>query len=350
MTTQTTKFDLWLDGRSTAVRLPVHIKTAFDAKCANLKLTAAAGAKTAQRECNGALAEAITKWVGDVPLHTTRELWTAALVEAARPVFAERGYPLPANIRATIAFTSQGWRGKRRGECWSPEASADGAVEIMVHLCETDPVRILNILTHELCHAAQGRLAGERGKPKQAGGHGRIWKEVAAALDLKPAMKTNAKGKEVEQWQYALGDANGLWGAWAKPILEAAGAMPHAALAEFVKKEQDAAKQSTRMLKFVHEGCPAAEDAEYIWRASGKATADKAKVSCPCCGQRIDNPHYEGEEDEEGHILDDVSDERKFVRAVDIVADEMDARAVKAVGRAVKKAVAARRGNRLLAL
>lgn len=298
MTMNTTKVDIKLHGKSHSVRLPLAIWSAFRAKAANLKLALSDAAIEAQRDCNGTLAEAITKWVGNVPLHTTRELWTAALVDAMRPTFQERGYPLPANIRATIAFTSQGWRGKRRGECWLPEASADGAVEIMVHLCETDPVRILNILTHELCHAAQGKIANERGKPKQAGGHGRIWKEVAAALDLKPAMKTNAKGKEVEQWQYALGDANGLWGTWAKPLLEAAGAMPHAALAEFVKKEKDAAKQSARMLKFKHQDCGGLDEGAYIWRASGKATADKAKVSCPCCGQRIENPHFEGAEDE----------------------------------------------------
>lgn len=64
-------------------------------------------------------------------------------------------------------------------------------------------------------------------------------------------------------------------------------------------------EQTTRMLKFEHENCPASEDGiEYVWRASAKSVADKAQVWCPCCGSKIANPHFEGEEDSEEGLAD----------------------------------------------
>lgn len=311
---QTTKFDILIAGRSTAVRLPNPILAAFKAKAADLKLTAGKAAQTAQREHNGTLAEAITKWVGDVPLHTTRESYIGAAVELMRPVFEKRGYPLPAKIRATIAFTSKGHRGNRRGECWSPEASADQGVEIMICLREHDTTAIVSILTHELCHAAQGLVAKERAAKaktekqaaalaKQAGGHGAIWKEVAAALDLKPSPKTAKSGKVSEDWTRTtdVTVCDPAWLSWAQPIIDALGVCPHAAIAAHIAKKEADAKQTTRMLK-LECTTEAARGNPYVcgavWRMSSKHIANKARLSCPCCGVKIDNPHYEGADEE----------------------------------------------------
>jgi hypothetical protein len=281
MTDNLTKIDIRVHGKTHSFRIAIPVWKAFQAMAKANGNPLSAEAAIAQRGHNGSLVEAIEKHVGAVPIHTTRETWLMSLVEAMRPEFKKRGYPLPAKIRASIAFTSKGWRGKARGECWKPEASADSAVEIMVCLRERDPVRILNILTHELCHAAQGVLAMERGKPKLAGGHGRIWTEVSKAMDI-----------DVNKGTHALGDPNGAWGAWAKPLLELAGPMPHSAIAEFVAKEK---KQTTRMLKLEHEGCHG--DEATVWRMSSKHILDLPRVACPCCGERVPNPHYEGGED-----------------------------------------------------
>jgi hypothetical protein len=318
MTNQTTKIDLWDGKRSISVRLPIHIDQAFRAKAVSLELSLMDAARAAQREHNGTLAEAITHWVCGEMLYTTRESWIGKAVEMMRPVFEERGYPLPANIRATIAFTSKGHRGKRRGECWAPEASADQGTEIMVCLRESDTTEIVSILTHELCHAAQNVVAETRNLPKLGTGHGKIWKEVAAKLDLEPIMQTNKAGNEVAKWEYAHG--GDVWKAWAGPIIEALGKCPHAAIAAHVAKKAEEAKQSTRMLKFEHQGCAEADGEAYIWRASGKATAQKPQVSCPCCGERVDNPHYMGgtmEEDQEVkhvHSVRKKADQRAVAR------------------------------------
>lgn len=344
----TTKFDIFVNGVSTAVRLRVPVLTAFKAKASAEKLTYGQAAVLAQREHNGSLAEAIEKWVGGVPLYSTRETWLMAIVEAMRPVFKERGYPLPEKIRATIAFTSKGWRGKTRGECWRAEMSADQTTEIMVCLRESDPVEIVNILTHELCHAAQFLKAKEEGRTVKGGGHGKDFQAIGEAMDMTgdPARPGTEKTKCLR------GDPKGAWGAWALPLMEAAGPMPHHAIAEHVAKEK---KQTTRMLKFTHEGCSATEDGgEYVWRASAKSVADKPSVWCPCCGERVPNPHYEGADEDgedgeemllpKGHPLRE-AEEASVKRGKRFVEGRTPAKTVKKVDRTLKaigKAVTSR--------
>ncbi|MFA5996160.1 MAG: hypothetical protein WC790_00335 [Candidatus Paceibacterota bacterium] len=115
--------------------------------------------------------------------------------------------------------------------------AARGWTEIYVHPCETDIVRIANILTHELCHAAIDCR----------GGHGREFQRVSAALDL--------EGKPAQR----MGGVE--WAAWATPLIERVGPMPHAALAEYVAR---AKKQTTRLIKCECAECGA------IWRTSAK--------------------------------------------------------------------------------
>lgn len=328
-TEQSTKVDIWHNGRSHAVRLPVQIWTAFKALAADRDQTIGALASIAQREHNGTLAEAITAYVekhsSDVVLYGTRETWIGKAVELMRPIFAERGHPLPEKIRATIAFTSKGWKGKTRGECWNDVMSADGATEVMICLRESDTTRIVNILCHELCHAAQFRRAKESGKPIEKGaGHGKTFAVVAEALDLLPEHKTSEKtGKTRVVWDRALGDPAGKWGEWAQVIIDALGKCPHAAIAEaWAKKEAETPKQTTRMLKFEHENCPESEDGiSYVWRASSKSVADKPRVFCPCCGAHIPNPHHEdaGEEGETVESDKTRKDSRTTVRKLDKV-------------------------------
>lgn len=341
--TTTTKIDIWMHKKSHSVRLPVAVHSAFLDKAERGGLTIGQAAQEAQREHNGTLAEAITKWVGEVALYGNRELWCGALVEAMRPVFAERGFPLPEKIRASIAFTSTGWKGKARGECWSDHMSADGATEIMVHICETDTVRIANILTHELCHAAQFLAA--KGNPKKAakmkekGGHGKDFRKIAEALDVTGDPLVAGS----EKMPHALGDPKGAWGSWALPLIEAAGPCPHSAIGEFVKKEKEEKKQESRMLKLDHSeeqgGCGA------VWRMSLTHIGDKPRLSCPCCGEHIENPHYEGEEMDD---LDDIEGEEEAQARYDR-HDYPERRGTAAkIGKAVKKAVEARQGRKPL--
>jgi hypothetical protein len=84
-------------------------------------------------------------------IHTSREEWLRAGTNELRSYFEMFGYALPDNIRFAIAFTSGGKRGME-GECWPPQASADGHHEVIIKADKADPLEILGILTRELIH------------------------------------------------------------------------------------------------------------------------------------------------------------------------------------------------------
>lgn len=272
---RTERRSVTVNSRKTSINIRPSVWAAF------VKITKASGSNT-QKEINlgfrsndiktlSAWVEAYVKSKADGPVYsfTSRDVYLGAIVNAMRPTFAERGYPLPERIRATIGFPSTGWRGKRRGECWKAEASSDGTTEIFIHPCEDNPDLIVNILTHELCHAAINCK----------GGHGKLFKQVGEAMNLEGEPKKMLGGTK--------------WRAWIKPIIDAVGPMPHAALAEHTAKEPK--KQSTRNLKCE---CPACG---FTFRTTAKWLEGKGYIQCPdtSCGETItlDKPDEDSEED-----------------------------------------------------
>lgn len=298
------KRDIWVSdpsrpkkGYAASVRLYPREFATFQALAGERGMSVSEAAREAAKLSNESLAEGIRRWIaehngGPVALHVACQAWLGCLTDAFRPIFAERGYPLPASIVAKIAFPSKGQRGKARGEHFAPTMGADQQTHtIFIHPGETDPVMILNIFTHELCHAAQYVAARTRADAatdekkaaqamRQAGGHGKLWKEVAAALDL----------EKREGWKHEMG--GDAWKAWAAPLLEAVGPMPHNPLADAVRAQK---KQGTRMLKLEHEECLDGEST--TWRMAGSRIAGLRQVRCPCCGAAVDNPHFEGGDD-----------------------------------------------------
>ncbi len=59
-----------------------------------------------------------------------REEWLNLVADGMAPWFEDQGYPLP-RCRTAIGFPSTGTRGKRIGECWDGQASADGTFEAL---------------------------------------------------------------------------------------------------------------------------------------------------------------------------------------------------------------------------
>lgn len=90
----------------------------------------------------------------DVP---TREAWLDAAIDLLRPWFDAEDHPVPERVRAAVAFPSRAAlavKKRRIGECWFAESSGDDTYEIMVSPLLDDPVEVLQVLTHELAHAA----------------------------------------------------------------------------------------------------------------------------------------------------------------------------------------------------
>ena len=159
-----------------------------------------------------------------------REQWLNAFTDAARPVFADEGAPLPLNVRVSIGFTSKGAKGKRIGECWADACSEDGHFEIFIKPdLQSNGARVADILTHELCHAAVGLAAG----------HGAAFKRIATRLGLEGKMTATVAGAR--------------WHEWADPIMAEIGAFPGASLNGATSSAPK--KQGTRMIKLACNVC-----------------------------------------------------------------------------------------------
>lgn len=180
---------------------------------------------------------------------TNREDWLSAAVSELRPFFDAVGAALPANVRVTCGFPSNAKRSGAIGECWADTASADQTFEVLISPVLDDPLRVFDVLVHELCHATAGAM-----------NHGVNFQRVAAAMGLAPSAgkagwKATARGP----------DFVGNYG----EIIDSLGAYPHAALTMNSKKVQ-----TTRMLKAVCPSCG------YTVRLTAK-WADVGLPSCP---------------------------------------------------------------------
>ena len=197
-------------------------------------------------------------------IHANREAWLNALVEELRPIFSDRGHALPGKVRVTCGFPSSKARSLNRaiGECWSPDASADHATEIMISPVVDEVQQAAAIMVHELCHAAH---------PKAQHKGAFVHAIRAMHLEGKP---THTVGGVAFVEAFT-------------PIIEALGDYPHAALNVGLTHK----KQTTRMLKAC---CP---ECGYTIRLT-KKWADVAVPDCPVDGAalELDNPETPEEE------------------------------------------------------
>lgn len=180
----------------------------------------------------------------------TREEWLNFVADELRPAFIKIGAPLPEKIRMAVGFTSNGYRGKAIGECWSDKASADKHAEIFIKPDQDDQVRVAGILAHELAHAAVGTEHG----------HKAPFKRVAVALGLEGKMTATTEG---DAFKTMIG-----------PILKKAGPLPHKSLRAYKVKK----KQGTRLLRCECQECG------YIARVTKKWIMD---AGAPHCGTGV---------------------------------------------------------------
>jgi len=177
--------------------------------------------------------------------HDTREAWLLAAVELLTPAFAERGATVP-EVRVSCGFP-QG-RAKAIGQCWY--SAVDKVIQIFISPELADPVRVLDVLVHELVHACLG--AGK--------GHGKEFRALATAMGLEGKMTATVAGPALKEQLKALSKDLGTY--------------PHAKL----DRHAGPKKQSTRMVKVqcTQEGC---EGGGYTVRTTRKWL----EVGMPAC-------------------------------------------------------------------
>ena len=162
-----------------------------------------------------------------MPKHTTREGWLLDLVKLLRPMFAEHGAELPANIRVSCSWPGGGSKRTRIGEAWSPTCSSDGAHETFLSPLMSDPAQVAHILVHELVHHAVGVAAGHRAP----------FRKLAVALGLEGKMTATVAGPELAAKLAKLTDKLGPY--------------PHGGMTSASARS----KQTTRMLKVQCTSC-----------------------------------------------------------------------------------------------
>lgn len=173
-----------------------------------------------------------------------REHWLETAIGELKPYFTQNGYTVP-QVRVSV-----GWpKGARKaiGQCFKTVCAKDGVGQVFVSPVVDDGYLALEILVHELLHAATDC----------EGGHGAVFKRGMIALNLtgKPTATVAGEGLKVVL----------------QTLSQTLGPFPHSALnpAEQVKK------QSTRLLKVACESCG------YTVRVTRKWVDEVGTPICP---------------------------------------------------------------------
>ena len=117
-----------------------------------------------------------------------REEWLMRAVVHLEPIFQRGGYQIP-QVKVSIGFPSTGAKGRHLGQCWGSKASEDGINQIFIAPNQSDPVEVLDTLTHELVHAVDDCKSG----------HGEGFKKIATDVGLKGPMRSAGASEHLKQ-------------------------------------------------------------------------------------------------------------------------------------------------------
>lgn len=193
-----------------------------------------------------------------------RESWLSEATEALRPHFAASGVVMPEGLRVSCGWPAAGGLRERNrviGQCWLPEAAADGIPQIFISPFLAEALPVLETLVHEIVHACLP--AGAK--------HGPPFKRAAKAVGLEGKATATHAGEALRA------DLEGL--------AARLGEYPHARLD---KAACGPKPQRGRQMKIV---CPneAKEhaDKKYILRAS-RQVIDYGTPLCGVCGAQME--------------------------------------------------------------
>ena len=116
----------------------------------------------------------------------TREEWLQIAVDKVTPIFNEKGYQVP-KVKVSCGFASTGHK-HHIGQCWAKCTSEADINEIFISPGLDDPVRILDVLIHELVHAVDDCKSS----------HGAEFKKIALAVGLEGKMRQAAAGEKLK--------------------------------------------------------------------------------------------------------------------------------------------------------
>lgn len=194
----------------------------------------------------------------------TREEWLNAAADRLNDMIAEKTALTPASrVLISCGFPRRDKGGQVIGQCF-PKKLSQGVHHLFISPTQSDRVRVLDILLHELVHAADD-CAQERGGHAKAH-RGDFVKAIRAlGLEGKPTATVAGKALKVEL----------------QAIVKDLGAYPHTVLT--TGDYGPAKPQSTRMLKIE---CPATKSCGFICRST-RTQIDKVGTPTCACGRRM---------------------------------------------------------------
>ncbi len=201
----------------------------------------------------------MTTAVATTEKFNTREEWLVAAIEAlGKTVFADAGVELPP-VRVSVGWP--GGRGKKEnviGQCWPTGLAADKKAQLFISPVLNDGARVLDVLAHELVHAADDCKNG----------HKAPFAKIAKAIGLTGKMTATVATPELVEKLNAI-------------VLEL-GVYPHAELAKSGGSHEPK-KQTARMRK---AECPVGSG--YKVRLTTKWIEELGAPICPCCKNVMD--------------------------------------------------------------
>jgi hypothetical protein len=181
----------------------------------------------------------------------TREQWlTESIMILVKEKFKPAGYKFN-KIRVSVGFPYSGK--KAIGEWWPPKTSTDNHASIFIHPGQGNPIDVLGVLVHELCHDACFH-------EDPRAGHGKVFRKCATMMGLEGKMRATVPSKELVKYL--------------EGIVKRVGDFPHAALKPGATPPRK--KQTTRMVKMECPSCA------YICRAALTKIIENGPVICPC--------------------------------------------------------------------
>lgn len=166
--------------------------------------------------------------------HPNREAWLVAAVAELRPLLNAAGAPAFPDPLVSMGLPSKSALSSKRrriGECWTEKTSAsEKRCTVFISPTLSDAVQVLDVLLHELIHAAVGVKAGHKGP----------FRKVAEAVGLAGPMRATTAGPVLK--------------AKLETLAETLGDFPHDALRHFRDPNK---KQKCRQRKYTCEHCGA---------------------------------------------------------------------------------------------
>ena len=201
-----------------------------------------------------------------IQTYETREAWLLAAMDKLADLFAG---PVP---KARVSVGWPGGRGPKatvRGQCWHTKASEDAIGAIFISPIIAEPIIILAVLAHEMCHLVDNCEHGHKKEfillARSIGLEGPKWTSAKPSLDLLASL-TIIEGE--------------------------LGHYPHAAMAAPGTKGGDPV-QGTRMIKVAcsRPECETFDPAKgegYVLRTTRKWLDAFGAPMCPSCDEFMD--------------------------------------------------------------